>query len=77
VVAPDLGGEFADAGKPCLVDSAGDLAAAYGMRGGDAVVIRPDGYVGWSARPLTAPALAAHLAVLTGAPADVPAQVPQ
>jgi 2-polyprenyl-6-methoxyphenol hydroxylase-like FAD-dependent oxidoreductase len=81
VAAPDLGGAFADAGEPCLVDGAGDLAAAYGMRGGDAVVVRPDGYVGWTARPLDAPALAAHLAVLTGAPAGistgVPAQVPQ
>ncbi|MHC1563322.1 FAD-dependent monooxygenase [Actinomycetospora sp. C-140] len=54
VVAPELGAAFADAGEPCLVDSAGDLAAAYGMRGGDAVLIRPDGYVGWTARPVTA-----------------------
>ncbi|GLZ49720.1 hypothetical protein Acsp06_59050 [Actinomycetospora sp. NBRC 106375] len=79
VVAPELGAAFADAGEPCLVDSAGDLAAAYGMRGGDAVLIRPDGYVGWTARPVTAAALGAHLAVLTGVLdlSESPGQVPQ
>jgi 2-polyprenyl-6-methoxyphenol hydroxylase-like FAD-dependent oxidoreductase len=77
VVAPALAAAFADAGEPCLVDGAGDLAAAYGMRGGDGVLVRPDGYVGWTARPLTAAGLAAHLAVLTGAPVEASAQVPQ
>ncbi len=72
VVAADLAAAFADAGEPCLVDSAGDLAGAYGMRGGDAVLVRPDGYVGWTARPFTWPALAAHLEVITNAPAQVP-----
>lgn len=72
VAAPALAGAFADAGEPCLVDSAGDVAAAYGMRGGDAVLVRPDGYVGWTARPLTAAGLAAHLGVLTGAPLPDP-----
>ncbi|MFC5142701.1 FAD-dependent monooxygenase [Actinomycetospora rhizophila] len=75
VAAPDLAGAFADAGEPCLVDGAGDLAAAYGMRGGDAVLVRPDGYVGWTARPLTAAGLAAHLAVLTGASLPEPPPV--
>ncbi|PVZ15069.1 FAD-dependent monooxygenase [Actinomycetospora cinnamomea] len=72
VVAPALAAAFAEADEPCLVDGAGDLAAAYGMRGGDAVLVRPDGYVGWTARPLSEPALAAHLATITGAPAQVP-----
>lgn len=68
VVGPDLGAVLVDAGEPCLVDSAGDLAGAYGMRGGDAVLIRPDGYVGWTARPFSAAGLDAHLAVLTAEP---------
>ncbi|MDD7963968.1 FAD-dependent monooxygenase [Actinomycetospora lemnae] len=72
VVAPALAAAFAEAGEPCLVDGAGDLAAAYGLRGGDAVLVRPDGYVGWTARPLSEPALAAHLAAITGVPAQVP-----
>ncbi|MDD7938411.1 FAD-dependent monooxygenase [Actinomycetospora lutea] len=75
VAAPDLGAAFADAGEPCLVDGAGDVAAAYGVRGGDAVLVRPDGYVGWTARPLTAAGLTAHLAVLTGAPLPEPPPV--
>jgi 2-polyprenyl-6-methoxyphenol hydroxylase-like FAD-dependent oxidoreductase len=83
VAAPDLGPVLDDAGEPHISDGAGDLAAAYGMRGGDAVLVRPDGYVGWTARPLTAEGLALHLATLTRASESAPAapgesaQVPQ
>jgi pentachlorophenol monooxygenase len=77
VAGAQLGAALADAGEPCLVDSSGDLAAAYGMRGGDAVLVRPDGYVGWTARPFTATGLARHLAVYTRAPVAETAQGPQ
>ena len=80
VAAPDLAPALDAAGEPHLLDGAGDLAAAYGMRGGDAVLVRPDGYVGWTARPLSAEGLALHLATLTRAPEEAPAgsaQVPQ
>jgi len=83
VGAPDLGPALDATGEPYLLDGAGDLAATYGVRGGDAVLVRPDGYVGWTARPLTAEALALHLATVTRAPegaaagATASAQVPQ
>ena len=83
VGAPDLGPALDATGEPYLLDGAGDLAATYGVRGGDAVLVRPDGYVGWTARPLTAEALALHLASVTRAPegaaagAATSAQVPQ
>lgn len=76
VAAPELGAALADVGEPCLVDDAGDLAAAYGMRGGDAVLIRPDGYVGWTTRPFTATGLARHLAAYTGARVAETVEVP-
>ncbi|GAA4920145.1 2-polyprenyl-6-methoxyphenol hydroxylase-like FAD-dependent oxidoreductase [Actinomycetospora succinea] len=72
VVGPDLGPVLADAGEPCLVDSAGDLAAVYGMRGGDAVLVRPDGYVGWTARPLATAEFASYLESLVGSGSQVP-----
>jgi 2-polyprenyl-6-methoxyphenol hydroxylase-like FAD-dependent oxidoreductase len=83
VGAPDLGPALDATGEPYVLDGAGDLAATYGVRGGDAVLVRPDGYVGWTARPLTAEALALHLATVTRAPesaaagAATSAQVPQ
>ncbi|MEJ2864106.1 FAD-dependent monooxygenase [Actinomycetospora flava] len=72
VVGPDLGAVLADAGEPCLVDSVGDLAAVYGMGGGDAVLVRPDGYVGWTARPIVTAEFAAYLQSLVGAADQVP-----
>jgi 2-polyprenyl-6-methoxyphenol hydroxylase-like FAD-dependent oxidoreductase len=58
-------------GAPCLLDDGG-FAAAYGLRGGDGVLVRPDGYLGLVACPLTAEGLAEHLQRVAG-PAAVPA----
>jgi hypothetical protein len=51
----------------CLLDDGG-FAAAYGVRGGDGVIVRPDGYLGLVAHPLTVEGLADHLRRVAGAP---------
>jgi len=45
----------------CLIDTGGEFRAAYGARGGDAVLVRPDGYLGLVARPITGVVLRDHL----------------
>jgi 2-polyprenyl-6-methoxyphenol hydroxylase-like FAD-dependent oxidoreductase len=47
-------------GAPCLLDD-GELTATYDVRGGDGIVVRPDGYLGLVARPLSPEGLAEHL----------------
>ena len=41
---------------PLIVDEAGELQGAYGATGGNGYLVRPDGYVGFRAAPLTGPA---------------------
>jgi aromatic ring hydroxylase-like protein len=43
------------------MDAAGEFRRAYGATGGSGYLIRPDGYLGWRAAPLTATALRGHL----------------
>jgi len=38
-----------EVGSGQLIDPAGGFAAAYGLKAGDCVVVRPDGFVGWRA----------------------------
>jgi 2-polyprenyl-6-methoxyphenol hydroxylase-like FAD-dependent oxidoreductase len=71
VLAPSLDVDPLRVGAPCLLDD-GEFTATYDVRGGDGVVVRPDGYLGLVARPLTAAGLAEHLARVAG-PALVPA----
>jgi 2-polyprenyl-6-methoxyphenol hydroxylase-like FAD-dependent oxidoreductase len=52
-------------GAPCLLDD-GELARTYDVGGGDGVVVRPDGYLGLVARPLTVEGLAEHLGLVLG-----------
>jgi len=44
-----------------IVDAAGEFRTAYGASPGSGYLIRPDGYLGLRATPLTAPALRRHL----------------
>ena len=46
-----------------LTDPDGTFAAAYGLAGDDAIIVRPDGYVAWRG---TAPRLSAAIGQLTG-----------
>jgi 2-polyprenyl-6-methoxyphenol hydroxylase-like FAD-dependent oxidoreductase len=38
-----------EVGSGHLIDPSGDFAAAYGLKAGGCVVVRPDGFVGWRA----------------------------
>ncbi len=67
VLAPSLDVDPLLVGAPCLLDD-GEFAAAYGARGGDGVVVRPDGYLGLVAHPLTVEDLAEHLRRVAGSP---------
>jgi len=67
VLAPSLDADPLLVGVPCLLDD-GEFAAAYGARGGDGVVVRPDGYLGLVAHPLTGAGLAEHLQRVAGSP---------
>jgi hypothetical protein len=49
-------------GVPTVTDSAGEFAAAYAPGVSTGYLIRPDGYVGYHARPLTEKGLFAYLA---------------
>ena len=54
----------APVGVPTYVDAAGAFAAAYRIEPGAAYVIRPDGHVGFHARPWRLERLVAHLAAM-------------
>ncbi|TDD45898.1 FAD-binding protein [Nonomuraea terrae] len=43
-------GHLTDAGSRSLADVEGRFAERYGVRGGGAVLVRPDGYVAWRSR---------------------------
>jgi hypothetical protein len=60
VLAASLDVDPLRVGAPCLLDD-GELTATYDVRGGDGLVVRPDGYLGLVARPLTLEGLAGHL----------------
>jgi 2-polyprenyl-6-methoxyphenol hydroxylase-like FAD-dependent oxidoreductase len=60
VLAASLDVDPLRVGAPCLLDD-GELTATYDVRGGDGLVVRPDGYLGLVARPLTLEGLAEHL----------------
>jgi 2-polyprenyl-6-methoxyphenol hydroxylase-like FAD-dependent oxidoreductase len=50
------------AGLPCLVDADGEYRAAYGAIARAGHLIRPDGYLGYRAAPMTVDGLRDHLA---------------
>ncbi|MGZ4617561.1 MAG: FAD-dependent monooxygenase [Frankiaceae bacterium] len=56
---------------PFVVDSAGEFRAAYHVTGGSAVLVRPDGYLGYRTDDVNADRLAAYLARVFAVPADV------
>jgi pentachlorophenol monooxygenase len=49
------------AGPPVIVDAAGEFRDTYAAVGGSGYLVRPDGYLGFRAAPLTATALRRHL----------------
>ncbi|MEU5170722.1 FAD-dependent monooxygenase [Streptomyces mutomycini] len=49
---------------PAVHDSLGEFRRAYGARGGEAFLVRPDGYLGLCGVPADGPELPAHLAML-------------
>ncbi|MEV6265108.1 FAD-dependent monooxygenase [Streptomyces sp. NPDC051784] len=51
---------------PAVRDSLGEFRLAYGARGGEAVLVRPDGYLGFRGVPADGPEPAAHLRTLYG-----------
>jgi pentachlorophenol monooxygenase len=71
LITPDPG--FSVPGPPVIVDAAGEFRDMYGAVGRSGYLIRPDGYLGFRAAPLTATALGHHLALMF-APELVPAQ---
>ena len=71
LITPDPG--LSVAGLPVIVDAAGEFRDTYGAVGGSGYLVRPDGYLGFRAAPLTATALRRHLERMF-APAPVPAQ---
>ena len=62
-ICPPDAKTFEMIGVPAVTDSAGEFAAAYAPGISAGYVIRPDGYVGYHARPLTEEGLFAYLAV--------------
>jgi hypothetical protein len=46
---------------PVIVDAADEFRAAYDASAGSGYLVRPDGYLGFRAAPLTAAALLGHL----------------
>jgi pentachlorophenol monooxygenase len=48
-------------GPPVIVDAAGEFRTAYGATGGSGCLVRPDGYLGFRAAPLTATSLRRHI----------------
>ena len=59
------------AGMAVIVDAAGEFRDTYGAVGGSGYLVRPDGYLGFRAAPLTATALRRHLELMF-APEPVP-----
>lgn len=57
-VVPPLGGE---GGKDGLADPHGALRDTFGAAPGSAVLVRPDGYLGWCAHPASTASLEAEL----------------
>ncbi|WP_205023398.1 FAD-dependent monooxygenase [Streptomyces sp. HB132] len=51
---------------PAAHDGLGEFCRAYGARGGEAFLVRPDGYLGLCGVPVDGPELLAHLAMLLG-----------
>jgi pentachlorophenol monooxygenase len=48
-------------GSPVIVDAAGEFRTAYAATGGSGYLVRPDGYLGFRADPLSTAALRGHL----------------
>lgn len=48
-------------GSPVIVDAAGEFRTAYGATGGSGYLVRPDGYLGFRAAPMTTTTLRSHL----------------
>jgi hypothetical protein len=48
-------------GLPVIVEAVGEFRTAYAATGGSGYLVRPDGYLGFRAAPLTATALRSHL----------------
>jgi pentachlorophenol monooxygenase len=46
---------------PLIVDEAAEFQGANGVTGGNGYLVRPDGYVGFRAAPLTCPGSRSHL----------------
>ncbi len=55
------GVDHGDGPPPAIVDSLGEFRAGYDAYGGCGYLVRPDGYVGYRARPLRAEPLLDHL----------------
>ncbi|MGH3671000.1 MAG: FAD-dependent monooxygenase [Pseudonocardiaceae bacterium] len=62
-------------GLPLIVDEAGEFEGTYGATGGNGYLVRPDGYVGFRAAPLTCAGLRSHLAGVFAAQPIPPAGV--
>lgn len=59
---------------PLIVEEAGEFQGAYGATGGNGHLVRPDGYVGFRAAPLSCAGLRSHLEGVFAAQ-PVPGQV--
>jgi 2-polyprenyl-6-methoxyphenol hydroxylase-like FAD-dependent oxidoreductase len=66
LITPDPG--LSVAGAPVLVDAAHEFRDTYGAAGGSGYLVRPDGYLGFRAAPLTLTALRCHLELMFAAP---------
>lgn len=64
VLAPKVGAPALR--LPAVHDSLDEFRRTYGARGGEAVVVRPDGYLGLRAIPADGPDLPVYLAMLLG-----------
>jgi 2-polyprenyl-6-methoxyphenol hydroxylase-like FAD-dependent oxidoreductase len=60
------------AGTPMIVDAAGEFRTAYAATGGSGYLVRPDGYLGFRAAPITATVLRSHLERVFSPPAPWP-----
>ena len=69
VIAADAAGLAEGCVLPLVVDSAGEFRSAYAATGGSALLVRPDGYLGYRTDSVNADRLAAYLARVFAAPA--------
>lgn len=53
-------------GVPAVHDTLGEFRRSYGARGGEAFLVRPDGYLGMRTGATGGPEVAAHLSALLG-----------